>query len=241
MGQNTMGSEREDLITSEEAAELLNVHVSMIHKMSTTGLLSPVMLRGNKRVQRFYRRSEIAAVASLQLMKLDLSTAANIAIRALAQAQTNERRLEEVRALLGLTGGTLSLREQEVVALHIKVQDDLNAGRASAEEVRDWAKIFLSISEEYLKVVAHHTAAEEPWKAYMLLGDKLSEEAPRGMFSTDKMLEASYSLLEASRKHLRQVSYFYVRNNDGRSAASAQFPGVNGDIDEVLIGLLFLH
>lgn len=235
-----MGSTRDDLITAKEAAESLGVSTAMIHKMTTRGLLSPIDF-GKKRI-KYFRRTEVAAVASLRLTRLDLATVANAAIRALALAQMNERRLEEISAVLGFQAMPLNLEEQEVVALFIRVQDALDKeGPPSAEEVRGWAKLFLQITEEYFRVVALHTASAEPWKPFMLLGEKLAEEAPRKQFATDPALASSYSFLEVARRHLRHTAYFYLRNGQGAPTANKRLPNVEGGIDELMIGLLFLH
>jgi hypothetical protein len=240
MGRNAMGSTREDLITAEEAAESLGVSTAMIHKMTTRGLLSPVDF--GKRRLKYFRRAEVAAVASIRMTKLDLATTANMAVRALALAQSNDRRLDELSSILGLQGTSLSLEENEVVALFIKTQDALKEDCApTASEIREWAKVFLRISEEYLRVVVLHTAAPEPWKPFMLLGEKLAEEAPREKFSKDDLLTASYGFLEVARRHLRHVAYFYIRNERGAPTANKKFPNVEGGVDELMIGLLFLH
>jgi len=221
-----MGS-REDLVTAVEAAELLGVTADMVHKMVRQGMLSPVLERGAARQQQHFHRSEVAAVAALRLMKLDLASVANLATRALAVAQRQEQQLEEVRALLGLRHRNLGCEEEEIVSLFVQAQD-ANETEHSPEEAREWASVFFGITEEYLRLVARHTATSEPWKPFLLLGEKLVEEGHA-------------ALVEAARRHLRQVAYFYLRNQEGQRVAHAKFPHVEGGIDETMIGLLFLH
>lgn len=237
-----MGSTQDDLISAEEAAKMLESSIRTVDRMVTVGLLTAIYERAGHKAKRFFRRSEIAAVASLKLKKMDLSTVANIAIRALAAAQASQQQLGDIRALLGLEGRSLGMEEVDIVALYIQVQDALDSDNyPTVEEVREWAKTFLSITEEYLRTVVFYTEQKDPWKDFMLLGEKLSKEAPKQLFHQNKMLEAAYALLEPARKHLRQVSYFYVRNVEGNHVASKKFPGIEKNLDETLINLLLMH
>jgi len=237
-----MGSASKDLITAEEAALMLEVTVGMIHKMTRNGLLTSYFERNGSKVRKLFRRDEIAAVASIRLKRLDLVTAMNVGIRALALSQSLEHRIDEISALLGLEGETLSHEEIDVVALHVEVQEALDTmNKPDAETVRHWATIFLSITEEYLRMVELFTACDDPWKDFLLLGEKLANEAPKNEFSHNRMLQAAYSFLEPARRHLRQVAYFYVRNHNGRVVANKKFPGMEKNLDETLINLMFLH
>ena len=242
MGRNTMGSAGKELITAKEAAELLGITAGMVRKLARSGLLSPTLKNDGKKFRQFYDRSEISVLMGLRATKMNLPEVANTAVRALALAQINERRIDEVRSMLGMDIVPLSVEEQDVLLLYMKAQDARSEDRQpGAEEITSWARTLLSITESYLRVVSLHTGDEDPWKDFMLLADKWLGDAPREQFSTNRVLQAAYSLLEIGRRHLRQVAYFYSRSQHGRDAAGLKFPNVEGGVDEVLIGLLFLH
>lgn len=225
----------EDLITAAEAAEMLSITQKHVHNLCRRGILASVT---DSKPMKF-RRNEVAAVASLRFKKLDMETVANMALRALVLAKSNEHRLDEVRSLLGMQGKVLSTEENEVVSLFTQFEDYILDPPIPAEEVRRLALIILSINEDYLRAVEIHTATEEPWKPFMTLGLLLSDQTPRSDFSANKDLESAYAYLELARRHLLQISYFYVRNKAGQRAAMLKFPLVEGGVDEAIIGLAF--
>lgn len=233
-----MGSMTDDLIDVREAAKLLEVTTRTIENMVKSGMLTPVFKQPPKeKVQRFFSLSEVAAVANLKSMKIDVATTANMAIRALTLAQSTQRQLEDITALLGFDSRSLPIDEVEIVALQIRIQEALErVDLMTAVEVKEWAKIFLNVTEEYLRLVAQYVKDERPWKGFLLLAEKIGQEEHK---NGDQLLLAAHAFMETARKHLRQVAYFYARVQEGRHPAARIIPKATG-IDEDLISLLFI-
>lgn len=238
------GSSYPDLVTAQEAAEMLSVAILSIRKMTRQGLLTPVFAReANKPNQIHYKKQEIARLAEFKTKKVDIFSVGFMATRALAMSEENERKLDELCLLLGLKNNRLEFDEESVISLHIKTEEVLNELELhlSGQEIFKWAQIFICFSEEYLRTVEQFTDQEDPWELYLNLARRLCEEAPIEQFAYDKSLQTIYGYLEISRKHLRQVSYFYMRSRNTIKETLTKFPDMEGGIDEVMISLLYMH
>ncbi len=239
MSLRTMGSTAPGLVTTAEAAKMLGLDVTTFRSMVRRGMIHPAHGKGAGGSSLF-ALSDIAALADLRFQNLDLATVATMAMRALVLSRNNEKRLNHVTNLLGLNVPSLGTTESEVIALFIEAQDLVQEDEElTAAEAHRWAGIFYAMDEAYLRLVAHYGSTNEPWEPFLALAQKLCENAPRAVFSFNKELESAYAYLEAGRRHLRTVVYFYFRAKNGARAADASFLEMDGSIDAEIAGLLF--
>lgn len=241
MGFRNMGSTPEDCVTVEEAAKLLSVNLRTLRKMISDGTLLPVFQGRKIRGGTYLRRIEVVALVDLRSQNVDLASVASMAMRALAVSKSNERRLNHLDDLLMLRTKTLETTESEVISRYIEAQDlvDQELSQLPADEVRRWANFFYAMDESYLRMIAHYTTTEEPWEPYMSLAQKFSERAPRSLFGMNKDLETAYGYLEAGRRHLRTIAYFYFRAKNGGATANAVFAEMDMSFDAEIARLLY--
>lgn len=219
---------------------MLGVTISTLQVMVRKGMIQPDHSSKRVTAASFFQLSEVAALADLRFQRLDMPTLATMAMRALAISKSNEKRINQIADLLGLNSKTLSTEEADVVALHIEAQDLLAEDRDLApDEIRRWANIFYAVTEDYFRLVVHYTSTETPWEPFLGLAQKLSEGAPTEKFIFHKDLESAYGYLEAGRRHLRTVTYFYFRAKYGQRAANRSFIEMNDSIDAEIAGLLY--
>lgn len=236
-----MGSKQADEMPAAEAAKVLGVDIRTLQGMVRQGLLQPATSQRSVTSSTMFRADEVAAFADMRFKKLDLSSVANMAMRAYVISKSNERRINHISDLLGLDLPALDTDEASVVQLFIEAEDfELQAKEpATLQEVRRWATILFSIDEAYLKLVEHYTGSSEPWQPFFDVAQRIIEAIPARSFLRRRDLEAGYAYLEAARRHFRSVMYFYYRMKHGQRAADNAFPemddrGVDAELTAIL-------
>lgn len=223
----------EDLIDRREAGRILRVSPATVAKMGREGLLKTRMVKGRYR----YLRLDVEAVSRMVNAPPDLASVRNLALRAIIRAEEAERKVGELAELFGLTSYRIAVEAKDVRAFHEEAQKRLlRDPPVRAPEARALARRLLAITEEYLKLVTDVTGEEEPWRVYLELSQHLIENTPRRHCAIDPDLLVAYGYLEAARRHLRPLAYFWVRRTHGRTVAQNAFLGehVTDDIIAVL-------
>lgn len=228
-----MGTPR-DLVSRREAARLLRVTPRTVTSMVKQGLLKPVW----KERKVYYPRADILAISQLFDGKTDFVSIRNLALRAFVRAEEAEKKVYEICSLLGLTTHFIETDEQSILQLYTEVKAALKVDPpVNAVEVMALAKRFLALTEEYFRLVEHYTCDEEPWRPYLEAVQHFTLKKPMKYIEADPELGAAYGYIEAARRHLRAVSYFYVHTRDGGDAANSAFIGEHFSDD--LIATLF--
>ena len=233
-------SQLQETVSVAEAAKLLGVTDRTVRNYIDNGVLHRV---GPVRLGRVLLH-DITAFAPILAKCFDFAAIARTTLRAMVTAVRAERRLDRLEALMGIDSYILPTDEVDVQAFHLKCTETALSYTTdfSANDVLQWAYSLSAITEEYLQLVELVTYDNEPWAPYMELGRKLVEAAPKDMFSKYKDLEVAYAYLNAGRRHLRQVAYFYIRNKHGAKKANDAYPEVQKDtIDSDILSLLFMH
>jgi Helix-turn-helix domain len=230
------------LLTSEQAAEVLDMTIRNVHRLCRANVLVASFPEGKGlNSPRFFKEADVMAYLEIRDKKLDISSLATIARQAYVTSRAVERNLERVMYYLGLDQPVLSYKRQDVMRLYIQVEDalDFTQRDVKPEKVMEWARIFYAIGEEYLWLIEELLEDPEPWSKLLALASKLYDAAPRERFKEDPTLTSVYGYLNAGRRNLRNVAYFYIRNNHGFQAARKAFPATTGDRDDRIIGLCF--
>lgn len=236
--ENDKGSRREeDLVPFREAARMLNLVPTTLHKMASRGIIQPVYRNSGR--EKYFSQHDISALAEIIERKIDMASVADIAMQAYVTAKSNDRRLDDLYHLLGFRRPKLGTTESEVIALFIRTQDTVNDMEPEdAELVHEWAGIFYSVDEAYLNLVHLHTGIEEPWVVFLNLANAFVNQMPAHSFSVNPPLKSAYAYLAMSRDVLRSASYYYCRVRVGAKRANEAFRHVDDPIEDV-IRLLF--
>jgi len=231
----------EETMGTNEAASLLGVSVRTIREYVSQGLLRP--LKGSGPGKVLVSLQDVSAMAGTILNGFDFVKVAKTAIHALVSSTRAERRLDRVEALLGVDSAHLETTEEAVLSFYHQSVDLLAdyVEDMPPEEVLDWAYKLSNVTEEYLTAVKLHTGNQEPWVPFMDAAQKLYDCAPRASFRYRKDLEVAYGYISAARRHLRQVSYFYIRKEHGAYQARDAFPEMSlKPRDERILQLIFM-
>jgi hypothetical protein len=233
--QKTMGTPTE-YIRVHDAARLIGVTVHTVYRLTKQGLLRPVW-RGRR---KFYEQADVAAFAKIYNSKVDWSNVASLAMRAFIKADAAERKLAELSDLLGIGFFQLSTDDTDVRDFYTDALRRVTyPPTLQAADAMLFAKKCLGITEEYLQLVARLTdEGDEPWRPFLDALHYLCINAPRQHFTQDMELAAAYGYLEAARRHMRSLSYFYVHRVCGRSIAATAFNGER-DYAEPIVRALF--
>lgn len=230
------------LLSSEETAEMLDISTRQLNRLCHSQTLNAIFPNGKgMRSPRFFKESDVMAYLEIKDKKLDLPTLATLSRQAYVTSRAVERQLEQLMYYLGIDLPQLSHKRADVMRLYVQAEDALEIADRDIkpEKVLEWARVFYAVGEEYLWLIENLLEDPEPWKMLLELANDLYKNAPRTKFNNDKKLASAYGFLDAGRKNLRNVSYFYIRNNHGPRAASLAFPVAHGDKDERIINLAF--
>jgi hypothetical protein len=214
-----------DLLSRKDTAAMLKVTIRCLHNFVKRGLLKQV----GKGRQVYFHRADVVALLETMGGNLDLASVATTAMRALIKAEQCEKVLNKLLSTLGFTSLPLVTTQAGIFRLHERAKGLLaeKEGSAEAGTIFHFAQELFGISEEYLRLVEHHTADGEPWRVYLEASEQLCKLAPRHRLVHDYELASAYGFLEAARRHIRAVAYAYVRATHGASVADEAFIGDN--------------
>jgi DNA-binding transcriptional MerR regulator len=226
-----------ELISSEEAAEILGVTTSRLNQLTREGMIRSKLV-GNANM---YDPSEVHQLKQIRESNLSLAEVAARAARAEMMAYRLERKVDQLLSVIGADIPSADVSPEAVVALHLKVEDCIRTLRVpSVSDVMFWAQTFQALSEEYFRVVAEQFMVEDPWAKYLVLSGKLIKLAPFDRMKHDLELQTAYSFLEMARRSMRQVMFFYVRSTSNKRLAHRLFPESLNDVHEDVLAMVSL-
>jgi len=233
-----MGSDPAGTLSAQEAARLLKVTTQTLRQMVKKGTIRPIANGSASRLR--FHLSDIATASRIRNAKLEPHMISNVAHQALALAEMNERRLDELYSLLGIGYSPLPTDADSVTALFLDAEYLLESGKVelAVDDVRKWARVFLAITESYLRLVEDTIGKAETWNVFVCLAEKLCEQAPRTEFNFHKDIESAYGFLEAGRRNLFSCAFFFVRNRHGHIIANELFPERRKSLDEAVLAFL---
>jgi hypothetical protein len=169
-----------------------------------------------------YNEAEVYALLELRMRRLDMPSVAAMALRAQAASRTAGDRLAQICNLLGINDTKLGTDEESIFDLYVRVRAATREDHGTWETgaVMEWAATLNTIDEAYLELLAHHTMGDSPWEYFLLLANKVMLH--RGT-ATDANLDFAFSCMDAARRNLRCVAYFYVLRRHGHRIANKTF------------------
>lgn len=228
MGRN------DGLLTYKETAERLDVTRRHLSHMIREGYIRPMKI-GRRMRDMLFQPEDVNAILNMRQRGVDLPRLAAIAQQAHSLSLTTAAKLEKVCAYLGLENNRLRTDEDSLFMLHMKAQDAMKEELSDlpASAVMEWASIFNGIDEGYLELIAAYTLDQQPWATYMNLANQIMmKQSDR----PETNLKFAYACLDAARRHLRHVSYFYVMVRSGERLANDLF--IKGEVDDEVIAQL---
>lgn len=232
--------ETDEILSTEQAADILGIDSRLVRSYIWRGVLKRVSGKG-KNIHVLL--SDVASLASILSTRFDFARVAQTAMKALVTASHAALRLRRIEALLGIDSFALDTSEEAILAFYCACVDLIGdyTQDLSADEVLRWAYKLANVTEEYIAATILHTGDQEPWQTFLCAAQKLHEAAPRETFRHRKDLEVAYGYIAAARRHLRQVTYFYLRKELGAKKTNDMFPEMTGaDLDEKIIDLIFM-
>jgi hypothetical protein len=228
MGRNV------DLLSHDEASKILGISPRWLTGLVRQGAVAPAV-RGKIVRKSTYRATDIYALLRLRSQSLDLPTIANMAWQAQAVSRSAADKVGMLCKALGLGDAALARDEESMYQLWVRANAALNSGRSPATgALLEWAAVFNAIDEAYLSLIARATETGMPWDTYLRLANALMAT---GHGAQDTNLSYALACLDAARRNLRHVAYFYVLNTRGEGLANELFTK-HAATDEV-IGQLF--
>lgn len=212
---------KEHLVKHTAAAKLLGISKGHLRKLANSGQIFPAKCASHCEEAR-YRPEEVYALLELRGRRLHMPSIATMALQAQALGRTTAKRLDRLCQFLGIENNRLKHDEESIFNLHMRVREtlkeDLTTMRTGA--LIEWAAIFNSFDEAYLGLIEHYTLNENPWDLYLqLANDLMLYRNP----TVDTNLNFSYACLDAARRSLRHVAYFYTSTKHGYKMADALF------------------
>ncbi len=229
MGRNA------ELLSFEETMALLKVGRRHLGDLVRKGYIRPAKIGRHLRNAEF-RPEEVHALLDIRRRSTDLPKIAAMAGQARALSLSNAATLEKLCVFLGLNNNRLRTDEESIFVLHMKAQDALKTQLSdlSAAGVLDWAATLNGIDEGYLELLEGFTKDTQPWSLYLELANQIANQQNE---RTETNLRFAYTCLDAARRHLRHVSYFYVMTKFGERTANKMF--IKGQVDDEIIGQLY--
>lgn len=209
------------LLTHVAAAKQLGVTPRWLSTLVRQGKLRPVQ-RGRRVTDSLYDPADLRAILELRTRSMDLPSVAHLARQAAAVSTSVADRLAMLCQLLGLDSCRLSYEQESMFQLHARACDLLrsDASRVTADQVLEWASVLNSVDEAYLRLLEDVTDYASPWELYLQLANHLLDQPSQ---LRDVSLPFAYSCLDAARKSLRHVAYFYVLTRRGQQVANNLF------------------
>lgn len=227
--------DEEYTLTQDEAAQILGV--------STRRFRQLVEGRWIRRVSRGqYDANQVHQLKRLREKSVGFTEVAMQSQRADMSSRQTERVVRQLLAALDVGYSLISLEKEDVEALHMRVEDELELYyQMSIEEVTQWTHTFNSMGEEYFEAVEMHLGVSEPWLIYWQLLVKMLREAPRERLRKEKYLELAYSCLHKAREHFDRIAYFYAVERHGKVRALTAFKAAKGDAHDDIVNIAIWH
>jgi hypothetical protein len=209
------------LLTHKAAAKQLGVTPRWLTALVRQGKLRPAF-RGKHVIDSLYDPADIRAILELRGRTMDMPSVAHLARQAAALSSSVADRLSMLCQLLGLDNRRLAYEQESMFQIHAQAYELLlsDLSRVPADQILEWATIINAIDESYLRLLEDITDYSSPWEIYMQLANRLADRPSK---LRDMSLPFAYSCLEAARKSLRHVAYFYVLERRGQRMADALF------------------
>lgn len=217
----SMGSE--DLVSRQEAADILGVTPKMITYWTSKEILKAHPVDGDRLGRLKYDREEVAALAEARERGEKLSDVSLTAQAAYAAARVAQRKADMLMRAMGY-GPPLRNDPESVKALHLEAQEDCKRVITGEERVNYWADKFFGICDIYMETVATVMETEEPWEPYLTLMRRLAKQADYHEAAYNPLLKRAYHRLAASRAAFRQSFCTYLSAKYGVRKARKAFP-----------------
>lgn len=206
----------DELIDSDEAADVLGVNRQWIAKLVRTGRLCPHPSSPSMVVDRRFLRSDVTALKEIRELGKNPEAAYVEAKKSALETRAMRLELDRLKFVLGLDSKPLPLDRDSVVSLLLKAEDALNdPGYRDPEVLLSWARVLHMLTESHYEAITFYTDLKEPWRAFLNLGRQLCASQDFTLTKYDADLAGIYSLLHAALKTARRTAYFHVRNQHG--------------------------
>jgi len=226
-------TEPSELVSTQEAAQLLDLAPRSVRDLVAKGYLRPTAAGTHYK----FRKSDVLLLAAMRQQGTDLPSVALMAAHSAARIAQLERQLHYLSVVLQVDIPSADLAADAVKSRHIKAQDTVGRRQHTTEEVFEWARFFYAVGEEYFDAILQHVGDTEPWQLLLKTANHLMTCCTPKLVAKDTEARAAFQYLDAARRNLYHAAYFYVRRSYGARASNALFPHATGNINAELSAL----
>lgn len=237
MGSLGKGRQRtgDELLTSKEAAEHLGVSSRIIRRLVSEGVLEPLNIQG----KRHFYLTDVNEAAHVLSRGINVVTANQNALRALAATQRLERRMNDLAFIFGAKFDFVPLTEGRVLEAWHKAHASLHLpfDALMATEVMEWARFFYEVDTGFLFLAVHVLENPAPWEPFIELANIIRNGAPS---YPPPDVRAAYNYFAAAARFMENCAYMCCRQLQGEREANRTFPTMEGDVVSSLLSIIQL-
>jgi len=213
-----MGSVQEYL-TVVDSAKFLNKTTRTVENYISAGILRVRKIRGHGK-KWWIRKADLRALKEAGQKKLNLSDLWDLLHGVKVKLQSMEDRLDFLMRVADLNvSGLRDSSTAELIELYDEAADylDIDLTQVPLDKMRDWADVFLQLSEIELERMVGPTQDHEPWHPFheLCLG-LMSALRRRKGFSGNPEQQQAYRVLEKARKSLSRAALILSENHAAR-------------------------
>lgn len=221
----------DDLVHLFDAARHLGIETRALRKLVKQGLLDPIRKHG----KTYFRISDVNLAAHAIHKGVNVVTAMETAIKALALAEKLQKKLHDLMTAFGVADEAFHLLTDSEVLLGWEVAIDGMEKRFEklpADEVIRWTRFIYRVDVEFLIRAGYLMNTKEPWLPFVNLARAILSDVPQ---VCEPEVSAAYTYLEVAARHLREAAYLFCRAMYGENVANLTFPD---EKDKRLLGSL---
>jgi len=227
----------EDLIETDEAAQILGVLPRAVRVMVRDGLLltAPVV-RKPVHLLRF-RRADVLLLADIRKQGTSYGQVVAMAQHASVTARRLETLVQRLLVLIGADLPVLDHTPEGALEVYRKAERALTALTYETDDVVTWSRAFLGMGPEGLEAAGTAARTEEPWLVFTDLAHRIV------MYCADhrktRSLEdtALMQYLSMSARELRKSAFLCIQRRYGHAHAVFLFPETLADVHHDLSAL----
>ena len=204
---------------------MLSVCTRTITEWTKSGRLVSHTFKGDGAGRRplYYLRGHITEMRAAIERGDSVTNTRDVALRALATATTNERRLNELYDAMGLGVEPLARDPDSILLLFQSTYEELHPNRLRTSTwVRFWAGALFGMDTHYLELAGAILHSQDVWLYYIAYAETIEDHARQEIMQDVRetsTLSYAYRYLAAAKQHLACQGFALTAQRNGVPAA----------------------
>lgn len=226
-----------DYVSTKEAAEILGISKAVLHFWKSKGKIKGSRPGIGRKLQ--FKVSDLLELKEVKKILARPEAVARLAFEASVRACRAEQRVDALHTALGIETDELSLNEDDVISFYLEADDIAQGMPISIDTIKllEWAKKFLAIHAEYLRLVSTVTGDLKPSVVFITASEKISIQAqqiPHAQY--DPVFRTALQSLGFARRSLYRVAHPHSKTVRDTFSTTKTMKGV----EDHLMPLLYL-